>query len=109
MAIILITHDLGVIAEMADQVLVMYLGKGVERAPVDRIFHSPETPLHPRPPELHARSGSHREAGASQHRRFRAARLPAALRVLIPSPLPRVPGGELQSYGTGTGHGPPGP
>lgn len=44
MAIILITHDLGVIAEMADQVLVMYLGKGVERAPVDRIFHSPEHP-----------------------------------------------------------------
>jgi len=44
MAIILITHDLGVIAEMADQVLVMYLGKGVERAPVDRIYHSPEHP-----------------------------------------------------------------
>ena len=44
MAIILITHDLGVIAEMADQVLVMYLGKGVERAPVDRVFHSPEHP-----------------------------------------------------------------
>ena len=44
MAIILITHDLGVIAEMADEVLVMYLGKGVERAPVDRIFHSPEHP-----------------------------------------------------------------
>lgn len=44
MAIILITHDLGVIAEMADQVLVMYLGKGVERASVDRIFHSPEHP-----------------------------------------------------------------
>ena len=44
MSIILITHDLGVIAEMADQVLVMYLGKGVERAPVDRIFHSPEHP-----------------------------------------------------------------
>ena len=44
MAVILITHDLGVIAEMADQVLVMYLGKGVERAPVDRIFHSPEHP-----------------------------------------------------------------
>ncbi len=44
MAIILITHDLGVIAEMADQVLVMYLGKGVECTPVDRIFHSPEHP-----------------------------------------------------------------
>ncbi len=44
MAVILITHDLGIIAEMADQVLVMYLGKGVECAPVDRIFHAPEHP-----------------------------------------------------------------
>ena len=92
MAVILITHDLGVIAEMADQVLVMYLGKGVERAPVDRIFHSPEHPYTRAPPELHARSGSRREAGASQHLRFRAARLPAARRVLISSPLPGVPG-----------------
>ena len=44
MAIILITHDLGVIAEMADYVVVMYLGRVVESAPVDDIFHNPQHP-----------------------------------------------------------------
>ena len=43
-AIIMITHDLGVIAEMADHVAVMYLGKVVESAPVDDIFHAPKHP-----------------------------------------------------------------
>ena len=44
MAIMLITHDLGVIAEMADHVVVMYLGQIVESAPVDDIFHAPKHP-----------------------------------------------------------------
>ena len=44
MAIMLITHNLGVIAEMADDVVVMYLGRVVEQGPVDDIFHNP---LHP--------------------------------------------------------------
>ena len=44
MAIMLITHDLGVIAEMADEVLVVYLGKVVERGPVEELFHSPRHP-----------------------------------------------------------------
>jgi peptide/nickel transport system ATP-binding protein len=44
MAIMLITHDLGVIAEMADEVAVMYLGQVVENAPVDAIFHAPAHP-----------------------------------------------------------------
>jgi oligopeptide/dipeptide ABC transporter ATP-binding protein len=43
-AIILITHDLGIIAESAARVVVMYAGKVVEEADVVRIF---ETPLHP--------------------------------------------------------------
>lgn len=43
-AIIMITHDLGVIAEMADRVVVMYAGRIVEEAPVNEIFGSP---LHP--------------------------------------------------------------
>ena len=43
-AIIFITHDLGVIAQMADHVVVMYLGRVMERGPVDDIFHAP---LHP--------------------------------------------------------------
>ncbi|RME57842.1 MAG: ABC transporter ATP-binding protein [Caldilineae bacterium] len=44
MAIIFITHDLGVIAQMADYVVVMYLGEVVEMAPVDDIFYNPQHP-----------------------------------------------------------------
>ncbi|HXF61934.1 MAG TPA: ABC transporter ATP-binding protein [Caldilineaceae bacterium] len=44
LAIILITHDMGVIAEMADDVVVMYLGRVVEQGPVETIFHAPKHP-----------------------------------------------------------------
>jgi oligopeptide/dipeptide ABC transporter ATP-binding protein len=44
MAIMLITHDLGVVAEMADEVVVMYAGKVVERADVRTVFGSPHHP-----------------------------------------------------------------
>ena len=43
-SIMLITHDLGVIAEMADEVVVMYAGRVIERGTVSEIFHNP---LHP--------------------------------------------------------------
>ena len=43
-AVVLITHDLGVVAETAQRVIVMYGGKKVEEAPVEEIF---ENPLHP--------------------------------------------------------------
>jgi peptide/nickel transport system ATP-binding protein len=43
-AIMLITHDLGVIAEIADDVVVMYAGRIVERAPVADLFASPQHP-----------------------------------------------------------------
>jgi len=44
MAVLFITHDLGVVAEIADQVAVMYLGRVVERSDVDGIFHDPKHP-----------------------------------------------------------------
>ncbi|MAT09723.1 MAG: ABC transporter ATP-binding protein [Rhodopirellula sp.] len=44
MAILFITHDLGVIAEIADEVLVMYRGKVVEQGPVLDIYESPQHP-----------------------------------------------------------------
>ena len=44
MSIILITHDLGVIAEMCDEVMVMYAGRIVERTDVDTLFHNPKHP-----------------------------------------------------------------
>ncbi|WP_301110110.1 ABC transporter ATP-binding protein [Sporosarcina sp.] len=42
--ILLITHDLGVVAEMADRVAVMYAGEIVELAPVNELFHQPRHP-----------------------------------------------------------------
>jgi len=44
MSIIFITHDLGVIAEMADRVVVMYLGRAVETASVDDLFYRAKHP-----------------------------------------------------------------
>ncbi len=43
-AIIFITHDLGVIAQMTSYVVVMYLGRVMEQGPVDQIFHAPAHP-----------------------------------------------------------------
>ncbi|HEY1798841.1 MAG TPA: ABC transporter ATP-binding protein [Stellaceae bacterium] len=43
-AILLITHDLGVVAETADRVAVMYSGRIVEEAPVDQLFATPQHP-----------------------------------------------------------------
>jgi len=67
-AIILITHDLGVVAELADEVVVMYSGRIVERASVQRLFARPQHPytvgllgsipsLHVAQERLHAISG----------------------------------------------------
>ncbi len=44
MAILLITHDLGVVAETCDDVVVMYAGRVVERGPVDAVFTAPQHP-----------------------------------------------------------------
>jgi peptide/nickel transport system ATP-binding protein len=44
MAVVIITHDLGVVAETADEIAVMYAGRIVERAPAQRVFSAPEHP-----------------------------------------------------------------
>ncbi len=44
LAVLLITHDLGVVAEVADRVAVMYTGKIVEESPVDELFAKPKHP-----------------------------------------------------------------
>jgi len=73
MAIMLITHDLGVVAEMATDVAVMYLGRVVEQAPVDAIFHEPRHPytraLLRSIPRMRSRSGERLTpiAGAVPH------------------------------------------
>ena len=63
LAIVLITHDLGVVAEFADEVCVMYAGRIVERAPVERLFADPRHPytrgLLRSTPRLSASADSH--------------------------------------------------
>jgi peptide/nickel transport system ATP-binding protein len=64
MAVMLITHDLGVVAEVADDVVVMYLGTVAETGTVEQIFHDPKHPytralLHSIP-KLGAQSGAER-------------------------------------------------
>jgi len=44
MGVLLITHDLGVVAQVADRVSVMYAGQLVEEAPVDDLFYTPKAP-----------------------------------------------------------------
>jgi peptide/nickel transport system ATP-binding protein len=44
MAMLLITHDMGIVAEIADEVAVMRYGRIVEHGPTDRVFHAPEHP-----------------------------------------------------------------
>ena len=48
MALLLITHDLGLVAEVADEVAVMRFGCLIERGPVDDAFHAPQSPSIPR-------------------------------------------------------------
>ena len=49
MAILLITHNLGVVAQFAQEVIVMYASKIAERASVGELFQNPSHPYHPRP------------------------------------------------------------
>jgi peptide/nickel transport system ATP-binding protein len=43
-AVVIITHDLGVVAELSDDILVMYAGRGVEYGTADQLFNEPEHP-----------------------------------------------------------------
>ncbi len=60
-AIVLITHNLGVVAQVCDRVLVMYAGRVIESAPVHELFHAP------RHPYTQALLGSITKAGNKQH------------------------------------------
>ena len=69
-AVILITHDLGVVADIADEIIVMYAGRVVERASTRELFYDPQHPYtwgllgsiprldRPRPDRLHSITGS---------------------------------------------------
>jgi oligopeptide/dipeptide ABC transporter ATP-binding protein len=69
-AVIMITHDLGVVADIADEIIVMYAGRVVERAAKRQLFYDPQMPYtwgllgsiprldRPRPKRLHTIEGS---------------------------------------------------
>ena len=80
MAIMMITHDLGVIADIADEVVVMYAGKVVERGSLDQIF---DHPLHPYTKGLLA---SIPELGAERQKKLYS--IPGT----VPRPLAMPPG-----------------
>ena len=71
-SLMLITHDLGVVAGMAERVMVMYAGKAVEAAPADVLFHETQDAVHARPARLAAAAG--RDGTPSRCGRSRAAR-----------------------------------
>lgn len=83
MSVLLITHDLGIVAQYADQVIVMYAGRIVERAPVAQLF---DLPLHPYTSGLLASIPAHAlRAGVACHR------LPT-IEGLVPGPEQLVSG-----------------
>jgi peptide/nickel transport system ATP-binding protein len=82
-AIILITHDLGVVAEIAERVLVMYAGRKVEEAPVGELFRSP------RHPYTQGLLGALPRLGSSLN--GKSSRL-AEIRGVVPSLKQRIPG-----------------
>jgi len=74
-AILLITHDLGVVAEMAQRVVVMYAGRKVEEAPVGELF------AHPRHPYTRGLMSSMPRLGSSHGARQRLQEIPG----MVPS------------------------
>ena len=86
MAILFITHDLGVVADVCDRVVVMYAGQVVEQAPAEDLFHRPTHPytdglLRSMP----AMVGAHREAALDRRAPTDGRRVPGGLPV--PPPL----------------------
>ena len=100
-AIVLITHDLGVVAEVAERVVVMYAGRKVEEAAVGPLFNCAEAPLYPGPARLDAEARLlPAPAGDAAGRDPWAGAQPEAedprLRLRLPLPLghrPLPPGG----------------
>ncbi|PRX01937.1 UNVERIFIED_ORG: peptide/nickel transport system ATP-binding protein [Martelella mediterranea] len=82
MSVMFITHDLGVVAEIADDVAVMYLGRVVERGSTEQIFYDPQ---HPYTQALLAsipKLGARRQAGERLY----------AIKGMVPHPLNRPEG-----------------
>ncbi|MCC6466782.1 MAG: ABC transporter ATP-binding protein [Alphaproteobacteria bacterium] len=86
MSILFITHDLGVVAEVADRVVVMYAGRAVEVAPVDELF------ANPRMPYTIGLLGSVPRVDLAAHRQQRLRAIPGS----VPNPADLPPGCAFQ-------------
>jgi len=91
-SILMITHDLGVIAETTSRVIVMYAGEIVEEAAVDELFAKAQPPVHRRPDSFDAphrpRSGApecHSRNGTGPHRLARRLPIPRSLSLFVAS------------------------
>ena len=87
LALIFITHNLGIVAKMCDQVAVMYGGRLVEWGPVTRIFDAPRPSLHPRAARVDPAHGR-RPGAPHRHRGPAAGPGRAADRLRLPPALP---------------------
>ena len=87
MAVILITHDLGVIAETSDRAVVMYAGRIAEKGTVYDIFDRPAHPYTPRAAGVHPDLGDNAESNAAGHRRHGARPARPAARLSLREPL----------------------
>jgi glutathione transport system ATP-binding protein len=94
MAVIFITHDMGVVAEVADRVVVMYRGEKVEEGSTEQVFHAPAHPytraLLAAVPTLGAMRGTDRPA-----------RFPLAAAASLPGAVPRDPNAAATDFAPG--------
>ena len=108
-AIVLITHNLGVVADIADRVLVMYAGRKAEEAPVAELFAHAAAPVHER-----AAGRDPAPAGAGARRRLREIPGPRpvaarAARRCAPSPTAARAPTSSRARGAGAAARAPGP
>ena len=103
LALIFITHNLGIVAHMCDSVAVMYAGRVVESGPVRRIFNAPAHPYTRALVESIPRLGEGPRA-AHRHRRSPARSDLAARRLRLPSALP-AGDRSVPDRGAGDGRG----
>ena len=90
-AIVLITHDLGVVAGMANRVLVMYAGRAVERGGTEQVFRQPADAVHRGPARVDPRARRRGQPAAADPRRSAVPDQPAA-RLPVLAALPAGPG-----------------